>query len=93
MKFKGEPNLTVRINKPFPGEVKSFQFDEDGFYETNHPMTTKRLKAIYEEVIEEVEKEDSETKPLKHCKKCDFTCDNQGELLAHYREVHPKEGK
>lgn len=27
----------------------------------------------------------------KHCKKCDFTCDNQGELLAHYRESHKKE--
>jgi hypothetical protein len=29
----------------------------------------------------------------KHCKKCNFTCDNQGELLAHYRDIHPKEGK
>lgn len=28
----------------------------------------------------------------KHCKKCDFTCDNQGELLKHYRDFHPKEG-
>jgi hypothetical protein len=27
---------------------------------------------------------------LRHCKKCDFTCENQGELLAHYREAHPK---
>lgn len=35
----------------------------------------------------------SETEPevkLKHCKKCDFTCDNQGDLLAHYR-THKKE--
>jgi hypothetical protein len=24
----------------------------------------------------------------KHCKKCTFTCDNQGELLAHYRNEH-----
>jgi hypothetical protein len=24
-------------------------------------------------------------KKLKHCKKCDFTCENQGELMAHYR--------
>jgi len=29
---------------------------------------------------------------LKHCKKCDFACDNQGELMAHYREKHPKDG-
>jgi len=28
---------------------------------------------------------------LKHCKKCDFACENQGDLLAHYR-THKKEG-
>jgi len=28
--------------------------------------------------------------PEKHCKQCDFTCVNQGELLAHYRKSHPK---
>jgi ribosomal protein S4 len=28
----------------------------------------------------------------RHCKKCDFTCETQGELLKHYRECHPKEG-
>ena len=28
---------------------------------------------------------------LKHCKKCDFVCENQGDLLAHYRN-HKKEG-
>ena len=27
---------------------------------------------------------------LRHCKKCDFTCETQGELLKHYREIHPK---
>ncbi len=26
----------------------------------------------------------------RHCKKCDFTCETQGELLRHYREFHPK---
>ena len=26
----------------------------------------------------------------RHCKKCDFTCETQGQLLAHYRENHPK---
>ena len=26
----------------------------------------------------------------RHCKKCDFTCETQGELLRHYREIHPK---
>ena len=28
----------------------------------------------------------------RHCKKCDFTCETQGELLKHYRDCHPKEG-
>ena len=31
----------------------------------------------------------SENSP-RHCKKCEFTCENQGELLAHYRAEHPK---
>ena len=29
---------------------------------------------------------------LRHCKKCDFTCDNQGDLMRHYATVHPKGG-
>ena len=29
----------------------------------------------------------------KHkCKKCEFSTDNQGELMAHYRSDHPKGG-
>jgi hypothetical protein len=28
---------------------------------------------------------------LLHCKKCDFTCENWGELMAHYRADHPKD--
>lgn len=27
---------------------------------------------------------------FRSCKKCDFTCDSRGALLAHYRENHPK---
>ena len=27
---------------------------------------------------------------LRHCKKCEFTCETQGQLLAHYREFHSK---
>jgi hypothetical protein len=40
------------------------------------------MRGRFEEIKEEIK--------LKRCKKCDFTCDNQGELLAHYRESHPK---
>lgn len=84
MQFKGEPNLTVRINKPIRGEVKSFVFDENGIYETNHPTTIKRLQAKFEEIKEENK---------KHCKKCDFICDTKSELGNHYKEVHPSLNK
>ena len=42
--------------------------------------------------VEEVAKivETTTEKTERHCKKCDFTCENQGELLAHYRDKHPK---
>jgi hypothetical protein len=82
VKFKGEPNLLIRVSNPYPGEVQMFKFDENGIYETNHPITIKRMRGRFEEIKEEIK--------LKRCKKCDFTCDNQGELLAHYRESHPK---
>jgi ribosomal protein S4 len=36
--------------------------------------------------------EPTEEAAQRHCKKCDFTCETQGELLKHYRECHPKEG-
>lgn len=35
--------------------------------------------------------EETKEENKKHCKKCDFICNNQGELLSHYREAHPKE--
>jgi DNA-binding cell septation regulator SpoVG len=50
-------------------------------------ITTKENDAK-EEVKEEVKPEIK----LKHCSKCDFTCENQGELLKHHKENHPKEG-
>lgn len=33
-----------------------------------------------------------EEKPvtLRQCKKCDFACESQGELLLHYKQSHPK---
>lgn len=32
----------------------------------------------------------TEQSEVRHCKKCDFSCESQGELLKHYREEHPK---
>lgn len=36
------------------------------------------------------EKKPSEEIKLRHCKKCDFTCESQGDLMRHYKE-HKKE--
>lgn len=97
MQFRGEPNLLVRITKPKNGEVKHFVFDENGIYETNHPFTAQRLRASFEEIngkinIEKSVKETAtgEEIKLKHCKKCEFACESQVDLLKHYRTDHPK---
>jgi len=59
MKYKGEPNLFVRINKPRKGEVKFFTFDENGIYETNHPTTMARLDGYCERCVEKEEIEET----------------------------------
>jgi hypothetical protein len=87
MKFYGTPNSLVkeRRKKPFSKEVKKiplFRFDKNGEYTTSDDKLIQKLKKKF--------KYEEEVK-LKHCKKCNFTCNNQGELLAHYREIHPKE--
>lgn len=98
MKFKGTPNILVRQRKVGPlRKVKNFRFDKNGFYETDNPKLCKFLMRHFE-VIEDKEIQGEPvrvevTEPqieLKHCKKCDFTTTNQGDLLAHYRNAHPK---
>ena len=84
MIFLGEPNQLVmnvkrkgldRIRKPL------FRFDSNGEYETNDPKIIEKCRKHFQ-IKEE---------PRRKCKKCDFTCETQGELLKHYRENHPKE--
>jgi hypothetical protein len=53
----------------------------------NKVAKTHTTPAMVITTIGQVAKEE----PKKQCKKCNFTCDNQRELLAHYREKHPKE--
>lgn len=43
-------------------------------------------------ITNNLEPKSDEIENKRHCKKCDFKCDTQGELLTHYREKHPKEG-
>lgn len=88
MKFKAEPNLFVKISNKYIQRVtgkKGFYFNDKGEFETDNEVLIKVLSQNFE-VVEELKEENK-----KHCKKCDFTCDNQGELMAHYRESHPKE--
>jgi hypothetical protein len=41
--------------------------------------------------ISENVQDDTKVHNQRHCKKCNFKCNNQGDLLNHYREKHPKE--
>lgn len=86
MKFKGQANLYVKINNKYVQRVtgkKGFYFDDKGEFETDNEVLIKVIGQNFE-TIEETEKEEY------HCKKCNFTTDNKGKLMAHYREYHPK---
>jgi hypothetical protein len=106
MKFYGEPNSLVKINSKTirrSAKIKGFRFDKNGEYETDNEFMIRAMKRKfkYEEVLWGMDNEvpfikiennadTGEEIKLKHCKKCDFTCENMGDLLAHYRTAHPK---
>jgi hypothetical protein len=98
MIFYSEPSMLVRINKNIASNrrLKSFRFDSEGKFETENPRLIialkRRFKYDIEVVTEEPKEEVIEIKEeaLKHCKKCDFTSTNQGELMQHYKNIHPK---
>lgn len=90
MKFYGKPNELVVTRKYDHklGRQKQkilFYFDNNGEYETDNPELIEKLKPHFRY-------EETESAPKYTCKKCDFATNNKGELLAHYREKHPKEG-
>ena len=93
MRFKAEPNLYVRLSLPLQRALagkKGFYFDSNGIFETEIPVLVKALSRQFEIDSNEIENKVVSTEAIRRCKKCDFTCDNQGELLAHYRKSHPK---
>jgi len=92
MRFKAEPNLYVRFSLPLQRALgkKGFYFDAEGRFETEIPVLVKALSRQFEIDSDEIENKVDSTDAIRRCKKCDFTCDNQGELLAHYRKNHPK---
>lgn len=79
-----------KINAPFlPVTVEEIS-EVDGYsvcVGVESAENSAEIPAETEETADTIE----ET-ALRHCKKCDFTCETQGELLKHYRECHPKEG-
>jgi len=101
MLFKSEPNLFCRIANKYVQRatgMKGFYFDDKGEYETKNEVLIRALSQSFKIVeetkpVEEPETIDETTKPIRHCKKCDFTCDNQGDLMRHYRKEHAKEEK
>lgn len=96
MKYKYEPNCHIVDYEA--GRTK-FIFDAEGNFETEDPKLIdwiKKNKNFLKPIPEEIQPElatppetDKEIKVM-HCKKCDFTTDNNGAMMAHYRKEHPK---
>lgn len=89
MKYKYKPNCSIIDYKRVK---KMFEFDENGEFETNDPKLIKWIKEnknFLKPVTQTTEQPKPEEK-IYQCKKCDFTTTNMGELLAHYRNDHPK---
>lgn len=79
-----------KINAPFlPVTVEEIS-EVDGYSVCVGVANKADIPAKTEETAENADT--IEETAIRHCKKCDFTCETQGELLKHYRECHPKEG-
>ena len=87
MKYKYMPNCSIIDYENL--KVK-FKFDANGEFETDDPKLIAWIKKNknFLKPVHEPEKPDG--KKVYKCKKCDYTTENMGELLAHYRGVHPK---
>lgn len=81
----------IKINAPFL-PIKVTEIVEVDGYIVQIANTTFAEKPIEAEEVEistdEIEIK-TEANP-RHCKKCDFACYSQGDLLRHYRDAHPK---
>ena len=86
--------LGIKINAPFLPITASEITEVDGFeirpVTLVYPSATETITTLDEKPIEAEEVEIKTENSLRHCKKCDFTCETQGQLLAHYREFHSK---
>ena len=92
--------LGIKINAPFLPITATEITEVDGYSiqpidKNGSIITTLGEKPIEAEEVEIISNSAEETEikteiTLRHCKKCDFTCETQGQLLAHYREFHSK---
>ena len=80
--------IGIKINAPFLPITANEIGNIDGY--DIRPMPYD-VATSDEKPIEAEEVEIKEENSLRHCKKCDFTCETQGQLLRHYREFHTKE--
>ena len=76
-----------KINAPFL-PITAQEISEVDGYGISFCGCDAKTEAPVSETPQETEIIDEST--VRHCKKCDFTCETQGELLRHYREIHPK---
>ena len=87
MKYFGESNQTVIDYKKLK---KVFQFDKNGEYETQDPKLIDWMKKKKNFIRCEETKKKAPADGSIHCKKCDFTCSNKGEIMSHHKREHPK---
>ena len=99
--FTAEPNLMVNVTL----NKFSLMFDPEGklLMSDDHPALERFKNAFPFTVVEEqtsaqpdeqeITSEQESKSPVKYkCKKCgEFEADNWGDLMAHYRDKHPKE--
>ncbi len=78
--FIGTPDMLVRLRQPI-GTLKHFRFNENGHFSTDNPKLITRIGQKFEELV---------TVESFVCNKCEFTTDNKGLLMSHYRKDHPK---
>ena len=82
--------LGIKINAPFLPITASEITEVDGYSIQPIDPSGAVVTTLDEKPIESEEVEIKTENSLRHCKKCDFTCETQGQLLAHYREFHSK---
>lgn len=94
MKYFSTPNCHI-IDYDKCKEV--FCFNENGEFETTDEKIIQFMKKNKNFIRREESQKikvaatgASKEIELKQCKKCKFTCENQGDLMQHYKKIHPK---